>query len=113
MIFAIAVLAMGAAKPATALVVVDFDPGTTQVTTGISTFSASGETMAVMLVTVAFLNGITSSAVWQKGAGFGSAVGSSADGSWLLYETGDTRTYRRQEPSVPGPELPGLCSAHN
>jgi hypothetical protein len=67
------------------------DPGTTNVTTALSTYQTTGYSMDGMTVRAFFADGTSDSATWtgiDQSSGSGGALGT--NGGWSLYETGDT-----------------------
>jgi hypothetical protein len=75
------------ASPSQAVVTINFNPGTTQVTTGLTGFVTFGDNMDGMAVTAFFVGGGSQTASWaDTGSGAGAATGT----GWSLGEVGDT-----------------------
>ncbi|MFW8602022.1 PEP-CTERM sorting domain-containing protein [Desulfobacterota bacterium M19] len=68
---------------------VSYVNGTTNVTSGISSYAANGSTMDGMLVTATFNDGSKDAQTWAS-AGTGTTSGNATGANWSLSETGDT-----------------------
>lgn len=73
-----------------AAVVVQFDPGTTNVTSGLSGFGTTGDLMAGMEVTAYFSDNTSETVTW---ADIGFPTGEAAGTGWSLAQSGDTFSF--------------------